>query len=163
MLKLIFGAAAGFAAAWFFDPNDGTRRRHLVRDKALKYARRSKDEAVRRSSYVAGQVKGKATEAAPGTGREAAGERLNDPALQAKIESEVFRSADAPKDKVSINVEKGVAYLRGEVADRDTIESLVQAVAKVEGVRGVDNLLHAPGEPAPAKDESRHTAGTTSA
>jgi osmotically-inducible protein OsmY len=151
MLKLILGAAAGFAAAWFLDPNDGTRRRHVVRDKALKYARRGKDEAVRRADYTAGQVKGAAYEAAPVSAREDAGERLNDPALQAKVESEIFRGADAPKDKVSVNVENGIAYLRGELEDRQAIDRLVAAAGNVEGVRSVENLLHTPGEPAPMK------------
>jgi gas vesicle protein len=36
MFKILFGAAIGAAAAWFLDPNDGTRRRNLVRDKATK-------------------------------------------------------------------------------------------------------------------------------
>lgn len=151
MLKLILGAAAGFAAAWFLDPNDGTRRRHVVRDKALKYARRGKEEAVRRADYTAGQVKGAAYEAAPVSAREDAGERLNDPALQAKVESEIFRGADAPKDKVSVNVENGIAYLRGELEDRQAIDRLVAAAGNVEGVRSVENLLHTPGEPAPMK------------
>jgi osmotically-inducible protein OsmY len=151
MLKLILGAAGGFAAAWFLDPNDGTRRRHVVRDKALKYVRRGKDEAVRKADYTAGQVKGAAYEAAPVGGREDAGERLNDPALQAKVESEVFRGPDAPKDKVSVNVENGVAYLRGELDDREAIDRLVEAAGSVEGIRAVENLLHTPGEPAPMK------------
>jgi len=151
MLKLIFGAAAGFAAAWFLDPNDGTRRRHMVRDKAFKYVRRGKEEAVRRADYTAGQVKGAAYEAAPVGGREEAGERLNDPALQSKVESEVFRAANAPKDKVSVTVENGIAYLRGELDDREAIDRLVGTVGNVEGVRGVENLLHTPGEPAPMK------------
>ena len=151
MLKLILGAAAGFAAAWFLDPNDGTRRRHVVRDKAFKYVRRGKDEAVRKADYTAGQVKGAAYEAAPVGSREDAGERLNDPALQAKVESEIFRGPDAPKDKVSVNVENGVAYLRGELDDREAIDRLVEAAGSVEGIRGVENLLHTPGEPAPMK------------
>jgi osmotically-inducible protein OsmY len=151
MLKLILGAAAGFAAAWFLDPNDGTRRRHVVRDKALKYARQGKEAAVRKADYTAGQVKGAAVESTPVGGREEAGERLNDPALQAKLETEVFRGADAPKDKVSVNVENGIAYLRGELDDREAIDRLVEAAGKVEGIRGVENLLHTPGEPAPMK------------
>src|SRR5215211_9184315 len=162
MFKILFGAAIGAATAWFLDPNDGTRRRNVLRDKTMKYARKGKSEVASKATYTGTAIKGKATAVAPGTGREPAEERLNDPALQAKIESEIFRGADAPKDKVSVNVEEGIAYLRGEVPDRETIESLVQAVAKVEGVRGVDNLLHTPSEPAPTKDESRHTAGTTS-
>jgi osmotically-inducible protein OsmY len=160
MLKLLFGGAIGAAAAWFLDPNDGTRRRHVARDKAMKYVRRGKDEAARQASYAGSTIKGKATAVVSGTGREPAGERLNDPALQAKIESEVFRDAGAPKDKVSVNVEDGIAYLRGEVEDQATIERLRETTARVEGVRGVENLLHTPGQPAPTKDETRHTAGT---
>ena len=83
--------------------------------------------------------------------REDAGERLNDPALQAKVESEIFRGPDAPKDKVSVNVENGVAYLRGELDDREAIDRLAEAAGSVEGIRGVENLLHTPGEPAPMK------------
>ena len=151
MLKVILGAAAGFAAAWFLDPNDGARRRNVARDKALKYARQGKDEAVRRADYAAGQVKGAAVQKAPVGGRTDAAERLNDPALQAKVESEIFREPDAPKDRVSVNVENGVVYLRGELEDREGIERLRDAASKVEGVRSVESLLHTPGEPAPTK------------
>lgn len=140
MFKILFGAAIGAAAAWFLDPNDGTRRRNVVRDKTMKYARQGKDEAARKATYAGSTIK--ATAAAPGTGREPAGERLNDPALKAKVESEIFREPDAPKGKVSVNVEDGVAVLRGEVEDPQTIERLREAAAKVDGVRGVENLLH---------------------
>lgn len=161
MFKLLVGAAAGFAAAWFLDSNEGARRRNLVRDKGLKYVRQGKDEAVRTAGAAAGPVKGAAAKVTPGTGRADAGERLNDPALQAKVESEIFRPAGAPKDRVSVNVEDGVVYLRGELPDRQAIDRLREAAAKVDGVRGVESLLHEPGEPAPAKDESHHTARTS--
>lgn len=161
MRKLLFGAAIGAAAAWFLDPNEGTRRRHVARDKTTKYARQCKGQAARQASYAGSTIKGKAAAVAPGTSREPAGERSGDPALQAKIESEVFRAADIPKGQVSINVEDGIAWLRGEVEDRSTIERLREATAKVDGVRGVESLLHTPGEPAPTKDESHSTAGTS--
>jgi osmotically-inducible protein OsmY len=151
MLKLILGAAAGFAAAWFLDPNDGARRRSVARDKALKYARQGKAEAVRRADYAAGQIKGAAVQKVPVGGREDAAERLNDPALKDKVESEIFREPDAPKDKVSVNVEDGVVYLRGQLDDREAIERLRDTAAKVEGVRSVESLLHPPDEPAPTK------------
>lgn len=144
MSKILFGAAIGAAAAWFLDPNDGTRRRHVVRDKAMKYARRGKDEAARKATYAGTAVKGKATAVAPGTGREPAEERLNDPALKAKVESEIFRDPDAPKGQVSVNVEDGIVSLRGEVDDPATIEELREAAAKVDGVRGVESKLHTP-------------------
>ena len=151
MFKILFGAAIGAAAAWFLDPNDGTRRRTVVRDKTMKYARQGKRQAASQASYAGSTIKGKATAVAPGTSREPAGERLNDPALKAKIESEVFRDPDLPKDRVSVNVEDGIAFLRGEVDDRQTISRIYQATARVEGVRGVENLLHTAGEQAPTK------------
>jgi len=162
MFKILFGAAIGAAAAWFLDPRDGTRRRDVVRDKTMKYARRGTGKVAQQASYAGSTIKGKATAAAPGTSREPAEERLNDPALQAKIESEVFRDPDMPKGQVSVNVEDGIAWLRGEVDGRETISRIYQATARVEGVRGVENLLHTPGEPAPTKDESHTTAGTSS-
>jgi osmotically-inducible protein OsmY len=151
MFKILFGAAIGAAAAWFLDPNDGTRRRNVVRDKSMKYARKGQQQAASQATYAGNTIKRKAAAVAPGTGREPAGDRLNDPALKAKIESEVFRGGDLPKDRVSVNVEDGVAWLRGEVDDRPTISRIYQATARVEGVRGVENLLHVSGEPAPTK------------
>jgi hypothetical protein len=118
MLKLLIGAAIGAAAAWFLDPNDGTRRRNVARDKGAKYARQGKDQAVQKAGYARGAIKGKATAAAPGTGREPAEERLND--------------------------EEGTVYLRGEVDDAGKIESLREAASKVDGVRGVESTLHTP-------------------
>ena len=154
MLKLIFGAALGAAAAWFLDPNDGTRRRNTTRDKALKLARKGQEQAAQQATYATNTVKGKAAAVSPSTSREPADERLNDPALQAKVESEIFRSADAPKDKVSVNVENGVVYLRGELDDSEAAERLREAASKVDGVQGVESLLHRPGEPAPTKEGS---------
>jgi osmotically-inducible protein OsmY len=142
MFKILFGAAIGAAAAWFFDPNEGTRRRNVLRDKTMKYARRGKEEAARKATYAGETVKGKATAVAPGTSRERAEERLNDAALKAKVESEIFRDPDAPKGQVSVNVEDGVVHLRGELDDEAKIEGLREAAAKVDGVRGVESLLH---------------------
>jgi osmotically-inducible protein OsmY len=148
--SLIFGAVAGAAAAWFLDPNDGARRRHVARDKAFKYGRKGKDEAVRRADYAAGQAKGVVQEATP-SGREPAEERLNEPALARKVESEIFREADAPKGSVNVSVEAGVVYLRGEVAEPATIERLIDEAGRVDGVQRVENLLHTPDKEAPTK------------
>jgi osmotically-inducible protein OsmY len=152
MLKLLIGAAIGAAAAWFLDPDAGARRRNVARDKAGKAARQGRAQAAQKATYATETVKGKTAAVSPSTDREPAGERLNDAALQAKVESEIFRPEGAPKDKVSVNVEEGVVYLRGEVDDPSAIDSLREAASKVDGVRGVENLLHAPGEPAPTKD-----------
>jgi osmotically-inducible protein OsmY len=144
-----FGAAAGAAAVWFLDPDSGARRRSIATDKAGKYAREAQEEAARKADYAAGLAKGVVKEPTSGDGD--AAERLNDPALARKVESEIFRAADAPKGDVVVNVEDGVVYLRGQVDDQSLIERLVEEAAKVEGVRAVESFLHTPGEPAPTK------------
>ncbi len=122
MKKLLFGAAAAGAIAWLAKN----------RDTAKAYADR-----------YAGKVKG----AAPG-GREPAEERLNDPALARKVESEVFRDDALPKESISVNAEYGVIYFRGEVPSQDVMEELTKRARGVDGVRAVENLTHLPGEPA---------------
>lgn len=154
MFKLLIGAAAGAAAVWFLDPERGEGRRSQV----LGYAQKGKEQAAQAGETLgqtAQTVKGKAGSEGSGDERAPAGERLNDPGLQAKVESEIFRSEDAPKDKVSVNVEDGMVYLRGELDDPEAAERLREAASNVDGVRGVESLLHGPGEPAPTKEGSQ--------
>jgi osmotically-inducible protein OsmY len=124
--KLLFGAAAAGAVAWL-SKNQETAKRYVER--------------------YAGQAKGLAG-SVPGFGRPPAEERLNDPALAAKVESEVFRDKQIPKDKLSVNVENGVVYLRGEVPDPELMDELVARTRKVDGVQGVENLTHLAGSSA---------------
>jgi osmotically-inducible protein OsmY len=127
--KLLFVAGAAGAIAWL-SKNQETAKRYVDR--------------------YAGQAKGM-TGSAPGVGREPAEQRLNDPALAAKVESEVFRDQQIPKDKLSVNVENGSVYLRGEVPDQNTMDELIARARKVDGVKGVENLTHLPSEAAPTK------------
>jgi len=73
----------------------------------------------------------------------------DDVELVHKVESVVFRDDSLPKGKVSINAENGTVFLRGQVDSPDTIVRVERAVRVVEGVAGVENLLHLPGTPAP--------------
>jgi osmotically-inducible protein OsmY len=77
---------------------------------------------------------------------------MDDATIADRIRSEIFRPADAPKGSVSVDVQAGVAYLRGEVADQTWIDRLAAETRRVEGVTGVKNLLHAPGTPTPAPE-----------
>ena len=83
----------------------------------------------------------------PGTIREP----LDDQTLKAKVESEVFRAAEAPKGDVNVNVEEGVVYLRGQLEDASLIQDLERRVRSVHGVDRVENLLHTPGTEAPMR------------
>jgi osmotically-inducible protein OsmY len=149
-LPVVAGVAAGAAGAYFLDPEQGKRRRHIARDKAMKLMRRGSAEAQRKAHYAGGKVVGAVHERTP-SARDPEHD-LNDPALARKVESEIFRSADAPKDRVSVNVEEGVVYLRGQVESPGEASALTRAARGVEGVREVQSLLHLPTEAPKGKD-----------
>ncbi len=130
MKKLLFGAALVGAAAWLS---------------------KNKDTAKAYADRYGGQLKGAAGGVTPGAGREPAEDRLNDPALARKVESEIFREGDVPKGDISVNAEYGVIYLRGQISDPDGMEELVKRARAVDGVRAVENLTHLPSETAPTK------------
>src|SRR5256714_12146902 len=77
----------------------------------------------------------------------------DDVTLARKVESEIFRDAEVPKGQINVNVEDGVVYLRGELEQPDLIKDLEAQSRKVQGVLGVENLLHGPGQEAPTKVE----------
>lgn len=137
---------AGMAAEYLFDPQQGKRRRHVLRDRTMAKVRRGSHEAERRARYMAGKAQGMAAEATP-PGRDSSA--LNDRGLEAKVESELFQPADVPKGSVNVSVEEGIVYLRGQVEDRAQVERLGSEATAVDGVSRVVNLLHLPGEPAP--------------
>jgi osmotically-inducible protein OsmY len=113
---------------YFFDPRQGAKRRAMARDKVLSFVRKA-------SSGASGPEQPK---------------DVDDQTLKAKVESEVFRPADAPKGDVDVNVENGVVYLRGQVEQPELIQDLELRVRAVQGVREVENLLRVPGAEQPA-------------
>jgi osmotically-inducible protein OsmY len=142
------GAAAGAAAAHFLDPDSWRKRRNQVREQATSTAGSAASAVQSQASQAAGAVKGAAHAVTPN------GTRLEEPddvTLARKVETEIFRAHDAPKGSVSVDVQAGVAYLRGE-ASRDWIDRLGSEARAVAGITGVKNLLHTPGTPTPAAE-----------
>jgi osmotically-inducible protein OsmY len=86
---------------------------------------------------------GKAKSTAQGAAAAATGgKEYDDVTLARKVETELFRPADAPKGSVSINVNDGVVELRGELPDQAQIDELGDNAKKIAGVKDVRNLLH---------------------
>lgn len=113
------------------------------------FFRRRGREAARAGRGVAAEAYGmkqKATHL-----REERKPQPNDATLAAKVKSELFRPANAPKGKVDVNAENGVVFLRGEADTPEMIEDLVRRARKVQGVRDVRSLLHLPQTPAPMR------------
>lgn len=145
---LAAGAGAGIAIAYLFDPQEGRRRRHVLRDRVLAALRRREREAERQARYMASKAQGAVAAA---TTPERDPSELNDPALEAKVESELFRSPDVGREHVNVNVEDGRVQLRGEVPSREQMEDLVRRTCDIAGITEVESFLHLPGEPAPTQ------------
>jgi hypothetical protein len=139
--------AAGVALEFFLDPRSGKRRRHLFRDGTTAAFHRRARRVERHAHYEAGKVVGLAHTI---THRDPAAPELDDVSLVRKVESELFRDRTIPKGQISINSDRGIVVLRGQLEDAEQIQCIERQVRRVAGVREVDNLLHPSAVPAPA-------------
>jgi osmotically-inducible protein OsmY len=147
---LVMWSAAGAAAMYFFDPEQGRTRRAKVRDTMVKIVKRGQRTAESTGQAVSAQASA-VKEKAAHRGEETPPE--NDETLRDKIQSEVLTRHNYPKGDINVNVENGVVYLRGQVNTEDQLSALDQEVRKVTGVVDVQNLIRVPAAPAPSKDE----------
>lgn len=138
------GAGLGTAILYFLDSNSGARRRSVAREKASKYVRQGADAVQVAGMQAQGTAAGVRHAVAGGDSAPA-----EDQTLKNKVETEIFRPAQAPKGDVNVLVVDGVVELRGQVEDAAQREGLEQAARKVTGVLDVRNLLHLPGETPP--------------
>jgi hypothetical protein len=146
MRRLWQGAALGGALAYFFDPQNGARRRNTTRDRVLAFFRQGGRKAGRAGRGAAAEAYGVSQKLQH---RHDEPKEYDDATLAAKVETELFRPTDVPKGQINVNVENGVVVLRGEVDSWLMVDDLVQRAREVQGVRDVENLLHLPGQPAP--------------
>jgi osmotically-inducible protein OsmY len=144
-MRTAVAAAIGAALAYFFDPQNGARRRNVTRDRVTPFFLRRARDAARAGRGMRADTYGVSQKLQH---RREEPKDLDDATLAQKVQSELFRDADAPKGAVSVNVQDGVVQLRGEVESRDLIDDLVAGARQVAGVRRVENLLHLPGETA---------------
>jgi len=79
---------------------------------------------------------------------------MDDTTLARKVETEIFRAADAPKGSVDVSVVDGVVELRGEVKTPELVNALEEKARAIPEVRDVQNLLHLPKTPAPTRTDT---------
>jgi hypothetical protein len=139
--KLVGVVGLTAVAVYLFDPRTGKSRRSQIKDRVMGTMRRGTKRVGRTAenavSTAAGKARGAVAAVTPDTAPP------NDQALAAKIQSEVLRKATYPA--INVNVEDGVAILRGQLDDEETISELEQKVRKISGVHDVRNLVHLPG------------------
>jgi osmotically-inducible protein OsmY len=149
MRKLLGLVALGAALTYFFDPQQGRRRRAMAKDRVTAFFRQRARKAEQVGQGASAQVEG-LVEKAPHLEEEPK-PQPDDVTLARKVETEIFRDAEVPKGQINVNAENGTIYLRGEVEKPELIQDLEERTRKVQGVQDVENLLHVPGAEAPTK------------
>ena len=137
---------------YFMDPERGRRRRNMARDRVMSRARR----VGRGMSAI---WRGAAAETVGISHRivhlvPKPSELTDDETLRQRVESQLFRDRHIPKGDLNINAEHGMVILRGQLESPIEIQQLEERVRHMLGVRGVQNLLHPRGTPAPNKHRS---------
>ena len=79
---------------------------------------------------------------------------LGDVAITRKVETEIFRSNEVEKGKISVNTAEGIVWLRGEAKNPEQIKELEAKTAAIPEVKRVENLLHLPKTPAPTRTDT---------
>jgi hypothetical protein len=146
MKRFGLGAAIALLGAWFLDPSSGRRRRHVARDRVLAFFRQGGRKSAQLGRNVTAHGYGVVQKA---THLREEPKEFDDATLKAKVETEIFRDADAPKGAVDVNAQRGIVQLRGEVQSPELIDELVAKTRRIQGVLEVENLLHTPGTAAP--------------
>jgi osmotically-inducible protein OsmY len=141
----IVAGATGAAIAYLTDPQRGKARRAQLADQGAAAVRHASHEAERALRVVTSTAEGKIEALTQGGSRVAA---TDDVTLRDRAESILFRDPKVPKGSINISAERGTLVLRGEVPDARMRTKLAREAGKIEGVWGVTNLLHLPGEPA---------------
>jgi len=143
-LALLAGLGLGAALMYFFDPDRGTRRRHLASDQAgrslRKMARRLHDQAQNARNHA----RGKAVE----LGARLHEEQIDDDVLVARVRAELGHHVQHTS-AIEVSAADGRIILSGPVL-ADELNDVTRTVTAVRGVRGVENRL-----------EVRQSAGNT--
>jgi hypothetical protein len=145
---LVIGAIGGIAGAllaFLTDPQRGRARRSQLVDQGAATVRSAGREAERAIRAAGSLAEGKLEALTVGGSRVAP---TDDVTLRDRAETELFREASVPKGTINLSVERGILVLRGEVPDEEMRERLVRQAEGIDGVWGVRNMLHLPGEPA---------------
>ena len=134
-LALLAGIGLGAALMYFFDPDRGTRRRHLASDQTgrslRKMARRFRDQAGSARNHV----RGTAVE----LGARFRDEQIDDDVLVSRVRAELGHHV-RHTSAIEVTATDGSIVLSGPVLANE-LDDVVRTAAAVRGVRGVESRL----------------------
>jgi len=139
------GGIAGVIVAYLTDPQRGKARRNQLLDQGAATVRSAGREAERAVRAATSLAEGKLEALTERGSRVAA---IDDVTIRDRAETQLFRDSSVPKGAINLSVERGILVLRGEVPDEAMRQRLAREAEGIDGVWGVKNMLHLPGDPA---------------
>jgi osmotically-inducible protein OsmY len=132
-LTFALGAAAGVVAALLLEPARGRARRARLAEQALSSLRRARGAGERRRLDAARRLRGRRHE------MEHAGEEVTDALLVERVRAQIGKPVSHPH-ALEVRAEHGRVVLSGPVL-RHEVDDLLAVVARVRGVRQIENRL----------------------
>jgi hypothetical protein len=157
-LRLLGGLGLGAGLMYFLDPQQGGRRRALVRNRFAHLSHEARNATDVTSRDAANRAAGLWAEAkAAVTGRTA-----DDRTLAERVRSHLGRCVSHPR-AVAVTAENGVVTLSGPILGSE-VDGLLACVRAVSGVSRVENRLeaHDPADGHPALRDSVPRTGARS-
>jgi hypothetical protein len=135
-LALVLGLSLGAALMYFLDPDNGRRRRTLVREKSARYAREARDRQAGLLRHAGNRARGAAASVRH---RLHPDDIVEDGVLLERVRAALGHVVGDPH-AVDIRVKCGTVVLKGP-ARQEQMDELVACVRNVRGVRDVENRL----------------------
>ena len=132
----LLAGGAGALAAYLFDPAMGRSRRVQIAARTAGLARRAGRRTGRMGRRVVSDAAGIARRMTPRT----IPREMDDVTVAERIRSDALRELN--RSHINVNVENGVAVLRGSLDDERLAEVLERRVRRIPGVRDVRNMIH---------------------
>jgi osmotically-inducible protein OsmY len=134
-VAVIGGIGLGAGLMYLLDPDLGSRRRALVRDKLVRTAHQTGDAVDATSRDVSNRARGLAAE----TGSRLSEDDANDEVVAERVRSELGGTVRHP-GSIAVRVENGRVTLSGPIL-ADEVDRLLAQVSSVRSVTGVENRL----------------------
>jgi hypothetical protein len=135
-LSFIGGASLGAGLMFILDPDRGKRRRALIRDKSVRWSRKTRAMAGSTSRDLRNRVKGMTASWKSWVKPD---HPVSDQRLLERVRSKlgmVSRHSAA----IEVSIDNGVVTLRGPVL-QDEVEGIISAISRIQGVVRIENRL----------------------
>jgi osmotically-inducible protein OsmY len=135
-IAMLCGIGIGAALMFLFDPDNGRRRRAILKDKSARYARGVKEKEELLARRAMHQIQGTL---ATVRARIAPEEPVDDAVLTERVRAALGRVVHDPH-AIDVKVRDGCVVLKGPVLPEEVGE-IVACAERVRGVQQVDNRL----------------------